>query len=214
MKEFEREAKLYTDVPCWFETRMGLAADVIVRKAQSIRADLIVIGTRTTDTNSVVGNILGGITTAVIEQQVCAVMAIPITADVNTFGGTIVFGADYLEIRNPQTLHPLMDIAKAFDASIHILNANPVPENLEADEPGEEQLERLLDGYKVCFDYSDEADVEHALQHCVAEENASLLVMIARQRGLWQGLFHQSHTRRMALHTQVPLLVLVLPDLL
>jgi nucleotide-binding universal stress UspA family protein len=208
LKAYEAEVKPALSVPCRFESKMGLVADVIRREAKSYHADLIVMGTK--GASGVLDNLLGSITSAVIESHEFPVLTIPMGTQFNGLR-TIVFGTDYREIRNPLTIRPLTDLARAFLSKIHIINATPVPESVGVEYTGEEQLERLLQDYEVCFDYTDEPDIEKALRDCVRQEKASLLVLIAHRRGFWKGLFHHSVTRSMALHSQVP--VLVLPDL-
>ncbi|MCU0354556.1 MAG: universal stress protein [Cytophagales bacterium] len=209
MAAYQEEVRETVNVPVTFETRLGLVTDVVLREAQAIRADLIVMGTH--GASGLFGGALGSITSAVIERHVLPVLAVPPNAVFNGLD-TIVFGADYHEFRNSLTLKPLTELAQAFDSKIHILNATPVPEKMGGNYTGEEQLERLLRNHRVCFDYTDEADVEKALTQCMKDEKGSLLVLVARQRGFWEGLFHRSVTRSMALHSRTPLLIL--PDLL
>ncbi len=208
MKLFQESVTPELRIPCRFETHIGMTVDVILHKAYELEADLIVMGTK--GNSGMIGHVLGSITSALIQRHTFPVLAVPLQAVWNPWQ-TVVFGTDYQEIHNPSILQPLKDIVLAFQAKIHVLNANPVPEKMSEEEYiGEEQLEILLHNYNVCFDYSDEADVERALTQCVHDEKASMLVMIAHQRNFWQGLFHRSLTRSMALHTHVPLLIL--PD--
>lgn len=207
MNEYSKRVADLIEVPCSFETKMGLAADVIIDEFHSRHADLVIMGTR--GVNGFLGNILGSVTSAVIERHKVPVLAVP-TNNTGNFN-TIVFGTDYTEIQNLETLRPMIDLARSFGSNIHILNARFVPGNEELVYAGEEQLERLFENLKIYFDYTCEEDVEKALLDCMKQDSASLLVMIAHDRGFLNGLFHSSKTRSMALHGHVPLLVL--PDL-
>ncbi|MDJ1499171.1 universal stress protein [Xanthocytophaga agilis] len=204
MNEYAKRVADLIEVPCFFETKMGLAADVIIAEFQAKRADIVIMGTR--GANGVLGNVLGSVTSAVIEGHTVPVLAVP-NSNIGNFN-TIVFGTDYAEIRNPETLRPMIDLAKSYGSHIHILNASFVPGHEDSDYAGEEQLERLFENLKICFDYTCEEDVEKALLDCMKQDSASLLVMIAHDRGFLKGLFHSSKTRSMALHGHVPLLVL------
>ncbi len=206
-KAYENEVKSKLEVPCHFEIKMGLAVDVILREARAEQADLIVMGTH--GASGVLEKLLGSITSAVIQAHEFPVLTIPADAHLNGIN-TMVLGTDYREISNPVSLKPMMDMARSFGSRIHVINATPVPESIGEEYTGEQQLEKLLQDYAVVFDYTDEADVEKALHECVHQEKASLLVLIAHKRNFWQGLFHHSISRSMALHSQIP--VLVLPD--
>ncbi len=56
-------------------------------------------------------------------------------------------------------------------------------------------------------------DFSRTIQSYIGKNNIDLLVMLRKERGFWRDLFHQSMTRKMAIYSEIPLLVLQEKDL-
>jgi nucleotide-binding universal stress UspA family protein len=105
-----------------------------------------------------------------------------------------------------KALQKLVPIAKKFGAHIECLNIqtgeNEVKEVVIAD------WKLLLSEEKVSFTTLINEDVEETILEWINQNNIDLLAVTKHKRGFWDSLFHSSLTKKLAMHSPIPLLVL------
>ncbi|MBK7382381.1 MAG: universal stress protein [Flavobacteriales bacterium] len=104
-------------------------------------------------------------------------------------------------------LKPLLALAKRKKA--HIVIAH-VRTNDIAFEPNADRVAfaKLLGSALHSFVVVQAAEIAPTIDELARTGHIQLVVSIHRKRGSWKGLLHRSKTKRMALHTSIPLLVL------
>ena len=104
-------------------------------------------------------------------------------------------------------LAPLHRLAKRKKAEVIVVH---VRDNIIAFDSGMDRraFKDLLPGVPVSFVTAFGDSVAETIDQMAAGGRIQLVVAVHRQRGFWKGLLHRSKTKRMALHTHVPLLVL------
>jgi nucleotide-binding universal stress UspA family protein len=186
--------------------RMGFLDNELLDVALQFKADLIVMGTR--GATGLVDSLFGSNTAAIIDKKMFPVLAIPSGASYKPLHN-MVMAADYHPLSHAKVLAPMLELSAATGAHINVLYIDKHPDSMSKVQcKAEEQLERILVEYEPTFHFSAESDVFKGINEFIKEENSGMLVMIARKKNVLQQLLNRSHTRHMALHSTVPLLVL------
>jgi len=192
-----------------FDTVSGLG-DLTrnVRNAvKELSADYIVMGTQGA---SGIGEVLmGSHTASVIKHTECPVICVPENAHFKPFK-KVVLATDFQSIRDEAILDPLQQLARQYDAEVCILNVRS-SENEPV--PIEEATEGFaLHGYfnetPHKFSTTNADKVEHGIQDFAHNNQSDLIALIKRNHSFWERLFNRSTTKKMAFHSDIPLLVL------
>jgi nucleotide-binding universal stress UspA family protein len=186
----------------------GFAVDEILDLASTSRYDLIVMGTR--GNGSSINQLLGSTSTALLKRSPIPVMAIPATA---TFKApvNIVMACDFHQVNNPAIFGTLSSLCKRFHGQVSLLNIvapGELPEKKKAVEGI--KLERYLEGIKHEFCFQEDEHVEMGVDTFLQNHPSDLLVIVPHQHTFLDRLFFKAHTKKLMLHTTIP--VLALPD--
>lgn len=185
--------------------------EVLEEALEKFEVDLIVMGTKG---SGGLNSIFGSNTAAAILQIKCPMLVIPENAQ---FSATknILLATDYQMRAKDETLRPLAQIAKAFESKVNVLTVNE-EEDYEA---FTEALEHLANEYKDAIGAAQyeqhhihDLSVEEGIEDFVTAHSVDLLVMVTHDRGFFSRLMNHSHTKRMALHTEIPMLALHEPE--
>lgn len=186
--------------------RAGFAADVVAQVCKELKPDLVVMGTK--GATSPIDRMLGSITSQVINEIKCPILAVPESA-VYSPVRSIAYATDFSE-KNRQSISVLGDLAKAMQASV--IAVTVIGGTDQEPDPGDQHaLENTyrhdsgVDDLMLRFVRSD--DVSEALASFMEDEGADILAASTFHRGFLKSLFHRSVTRRLALYAQKPLLV-------
>ena len=187
---------------------VGFPQEAILQIAKDEDVDLIVMGMQ--GSNSTLDKMLGSISTAIIKEADCPVLAIPSDAK---FSGIdhLIYALDF-EFRDLIAINLLKDWGKFLNADIHCLHV------MEGDEDTEivsRNIETLYEIYqnkkrkigKVTFEVLT-GELEQSIIDFTNELDVDIFVMATHKRSLVQGLLQQNTTVQIANEIQVPLLVL------
>lgn len=128
-----------------------------------------------------------------------------------TYNGVekICLAFDNKHTGNEAALGQLSGISERLSAELHVLNVQNNTEITDKNPDIDEHAKELLAGanpqYHILFD---ETDIDERIQSFNKENNITWLAMIRRHHSFFEGLFHKSHTKAIAHHAQLPILVL------
>jgi nucleotide-binding universal stress UspA family protein len=169
--------------------------------------ELVVMGMRG---ESLTRKLFGSITSSVLQLGRYPVLVVPEEArHQGILRILFAIKANYLSPRHSLRLLP--DIAQAYGAEVKILHVETPAEREHAEnlvKAGGTNMEKLLRGIKHSYAFIEDEDVLRGLERGIEENGADLLVMVPHKANFWEALLNKSHTRKMALHTHVPLLAL------
>ncbi len=187
------------------KVEFGSAVEWLSSLVEKEDFDLIVMGTKG-DTNAI-GSVIGSVASHAINDVLCSVLVIP--EDVRSFNITeVLYATDFHKTNNHSYLNTLLRLMEVYDPNIEIVNFK---ESLESHEfPSKEELmtDHAFEDFKHSFHFIETTDVEKGIFDFVEENNCDLIVVLTKHYNLWQRIFHRSVTKKVALHTKVPLLVL------
>lgn len=184
----------------------GFAIDVIKEVCEKDEVDLVIMGTK--GATNLTDTLFGSVTTDIIRHTDQPVLVIPEKAK---FEGiyNIAFATD-LSMAEPYLLTQVSRIANKFRATLHCVHINIKPrQKYKIIEHIEDEVKQLnTSPLRVEFTEVNSSSIIEGLEAFIADNQIDMLVMYAHHNTIWDRLFHASLTRKMALHTTTPLLVL------
>lgn len=186
----------------------GSAVEVVLRTSIEEEADLIVMGTK--GASGLLGSLIGSNTALVIEEAPVPVLAIPHNVAYRPIQ-KIAIATDFYKLQQ-DAIAKAIEYAELFNAELHCIHVD-VAHNPLISERMAKLCSDFADTPKLSFEVLDVEDskgnVEDVLETIdkyVKEKNVDMLVMQTHKRTFFQKLFSVSYTKKMAFHTDIPLL--------
>lgn len=184
----------------------GDLPNVVQRFANDpVPPDAVVMGTQ--GASGLKEVLLGSNTADVVRNGHLPVIAVP---EKNTYRSPkrIILADDGGPV-NKQTMKLLVDLARWSQSEVLIVRV--VNEDTTVGEGGSSIFDTLLGAIPHSYHYLSSGDVSKALHDMADQNDADLVVIVHRQRGLFDQLFHRSTAAHLAMHTHIPMLVLQQP---
>lgn len=188
------------------EVLMGTAEARIKEIAVDKNIDLVIMGTKGEHNN--LQNTFGSITTGTMNQAPCPILVVPEKA-IQRKIKTIGYATD-LRPSDPYHIWEIGRLLAPFAAILRVVHIEKRP-----DEERPLNMKNLQDFFasnvpslQVNFHNIATKNVEEELANFEETWEVDLMVMAKPNRGFFQRLFHRSVTKKFALHTDVPLLIL------
>lgn len=201
----ELQKKYGKNLDVEYLSSQGFASDEITDLAKEKNCDLIVMGTKGMEGST---NFWGGNTVDVIKHTHCDVLVIPEKAEFKKID-KIVFAFDYKFIKDSSLFRNFLELASLFDSEILIFNMQDSRVHPAADKELEGiKLEHVFENVKHKYVFSEHENIVDAINTFADVNNAEMICMIRKSHNLFQQILSKSNTKRMALHTHLPLLIL------
>lgn len=121
----------------------------------------------------------------------------------------IALATDFRHVVESTPVEPIKQILDATQAKLYVLHIDHNKKEYNENTPFESlMLDTLLEGYSPEYHFVDNADFTEGINEFVQDNNIDLIVTIPKKHGLFEGLFKRSHTKMLAYHTHVPLMVI------
>ncbi|MFN0276810.1 MAG: universal stress protein [Chitinophagales bacterium] len=210
LKQFKEELKsTYSDsneefVRVLGMVRMGLVADEIVRSAEEIQADFIVLGIK--HSSGLSRALFGSSVMQVIKRSKTGVITVPEKykhADVHH----IAYATD-LTFSDNEIINRLLALAKNFSATVkcfHVHDSKLDTENLIIKE-FIEQYKTEANAGLIYFQLIDNLNVVDGIDYFVKEHKIDLLCVM-KQKHYWIDIFDKQITKHLVFHEDVPMLI-------
>lgn len=186
--------------------RYGFVADEICDFALKNEADLIILGT--TGASGAVEILFGSNASSVVSKTLIPVMVIPkniVYKDLTR----IVYATDYNEPEFPSMMR-LIYFAEQYDCPLDIVHVKSESDRYFNSENNFFKKNKAQFSYpNMSFIELEKGDVVSSINQYVDDKQVDLLVMAKHNRSFFDRLFHSSLSKKMAIHTHIPLLVLV-----
>lgn len=193
----------YADQGISFATHyeFGTLQFVVEQMHETDHADVVVLGT--TGASGLKELLVGSNASEVIQNVKCPVICVPMGAPV-VVPTNIVLASDLKSLSGKDVLRPLVNLATRVNAQVTVVNV------CENDETAviTPDLSSMLPGVNASFKTVVNESASEGIDKAVKELDGDLLVMVPRTVSWFQSLFQRSVTKRMSMHTTVPLLSL------
>ncbi len=185
----------------------GFAVDEINTYTKTNPVELIVIGMH--GAGYLVEKLIGSVTTSLLREANCPVLAIDQKVKFKT-PKKIVLACDYKHIKR-SALEPLKGLASLFDSHIYILNVAPEKAPVLNDIEGAVcglSLDHSFEKIDHSFQYTSNENIVDGINEYVSSQQMDMVVMVPRKYSLLKTFFYEPNTKKIAFHTNVPVLAL------
>jgi nucleotide-binding universal stress UspA family protein len=207
LKRFARENRLDQIEVEYTLKESGEVIPAIVNEAEAIKADMIVMGTMG---KHGLAEIFFGTTAAkLMEQAKCPVYIVPNTASyrgIENIAVTLQYKQGELEL-----IEKALALARRLGAQLHCLHVDVYdPEKIKL---RKEEYEHAFEGQSgITFHTHYELDTEKGILDFMKENMMDVLVMRVHHHSLFRELFSHSLAKRIAFHSDVPLIALPMAE--
>jgi len=188
--------------PAMDTTTLAVSANTI---AEKYNADMVVMGI--TGKGSAEQVLAGSNTMRVARECRCPVLIIPPGAPIEPVL-RIVFACDLQKVTETTPVMELKKLLDNFKAPLMVVNVEHKGKDFTSEmSTNASSLYLLLETYQPAFHYVNNVDTVAGITEFAVSNKASLIIMIPRSHGFFEGLFHRSVSRKLAYHTSIPLLL-------
>lgn len=170
------------------------------------KIDLVTIGISGKENNG--RNIIGSNTLKIIKECKTSLLIVPSAATFNGIKKSIL-AIDLHDIAETLPVAQLKQLLTKLSSKLVVVNVEH-HETMDANTLMKEEtnLHHLLKDLDTEYEYLDYKNKAEGLLMFVEKQNINLLIVVHRKYGLIEQLFHTSITKKLAIKTDVPLIIL------
>lgn len=186
------------------EVRIGFHGEEIARAAEELDAAYIVTSVR--DVPLVNRVLFGGTVNAILRHTNRPVITLPEHQPLHQFQ-RIGYATDF-SLDDGALITRLLDFARLYDARVYCFHVHDSNLDVEYDilRELEEMYSTEITEGRITFYLQENLRILNGLEYFIQEHNLDMLAMM-RQKHYWPEFLNGSHTRSMALHARIPMLI-------
>ena len=186
-------------------TMQGLLVDGIAKLSESETIDMIVMGTK--GASGIKEILIGSNAVNVMRHAKPPVILVPKETKVHVIRN-IVFATDLRYINGFSSIKPLRNIVKSTGSKLEILHLQS-----DSDDPTEMNREELrlstvFSDVPHRFHFEEMTQPEDDILDFAHKMGADLIAVVSRHYGFFYRMLHRSVSRKLSMHTDIPVLVL------
>lgn len=121
---------------------------------------------------------------------------------------SILFACDFNQVVETTPIAPIKAILNETGAKLFVLNIDHANKHFTPETPFESlMLDTLLHGYNPEYHFADSHDFIDGINNFATEKDIDLIITIPKKHNLFERLFKHSHTKQLAFHSHIPLMV-------
>lgn len=186
--------------------KVGSLTNSVLEIQKNQQIDLIIMGTSAPSDSSLTKSK----TSELVKAADCSVLVVPsIVEDFQLKSIALVLGKD--EIKNKKALSVLLDIARKFNAKVHVLTIENEPGVYgysSTDEKNENLLEYYLDSFYQDHMFIENKDVVKGIANYVSEKEIDAIAILPRNHAKKSSPSEGKLTEALTLQSKVPLLAI------
>jgi nucleotide-binding universal stress UspA family protein len=169
------------------------------------KTDMIVMGV--TGSGKIAESLIGSFAIDVSRKATVPVIIVPPDAAYTDIK-EIMLACDFSKVVETTPVDAIKKIIDETKAKLFVVNIDHKNKHFTAETPFESlMLDTLLQGYNPEYHFLDDADFVHAINKFAIDKKVDLIITIPKKMGWFDALFHKSHTKALAFHSHVPLMV-------
>jgi nucleotide-binding universal stress UspA family protein len=178
---------------------------------EEVGADIIVMGI--TGTSRIEEVFIGSTAISVMKVTRVPVMIVPAEAKYTSIKN-VMLACDFKNVVQITPVPLIKRMLDATGAALHVVNVYENEKEITSDKTFQKELlESLLKEYNPAFQFINSDDFIDGVNQFVDASNIDLIIAIPRKHKLFEGLFKERHTKRLAFHSHVPLMYIHREDL-
>ncbi len=190
------------------EVVIGFPVEELVKASSDPDTDMIVMGA--TGEKGLLGKLFGTVSTNVAQKASCPVLLVP--KGVKFDGFKNILYASNFESASEETLNRLVSFANSFQSNVHFVHVSDEDKRQDYKAVEKKLFETLFHEGEPSFSFTmsnvEGTSVVESLDEYALRHQIDLVVLVSPQRSFWEGLFHKSVTKAMALNTKFPIMAL------
>jgi nucleotide-binding universal stress UspA family protein len=206
LQKFRSQLQASCNGPMLFETKseFQLLTSGVEELCKHHEIDAIVMGV--TGGSKVEEVLIGSNTVSVAKHVTVPVFIIPKNATYKNIKN-ILLACDFRKVVDTMPVQAIKNLLDLTKAKLQILNVSE--KQTKPDEAFESLLlDTLFNGYGPEYHFIHDTHYTEAINHFADEHAIDLIITIPKKHGLFEGLFRKSHTKSLAFHSHVPLMVI------
>lgn len=187
------------------EVRLGVFKDELIFMCERINPYAVVMGSQ--GKTAVENFLMGGHAGKTINHFAWPMITVPPTAvfaDIKK----IAIAYDFDAAIDEDLMKDIKLLALDFKATVDIINATGENEFDAEFSSLSHTLERAFNPVKINYNFLSAHNTEDGILDFVDNNNIDLLIVMPKQHNFFQQLFQKSHTKKLVLHSHVPVLSL------
>ncbi|MGC8749850.1 universal stress protein [Hydrotalea sp.] len=186
-------------------SEFNFLTDGIKGVCEKMNIDLIIMGI--TGGDAIEENLFGSNTINVAKHVHVPVIIVPKHAPIKPIE-KVLFLSDFQQVVETTPAKPILNILDATHAALYVMNIDKDNSHFTADTPHQSlMLHNLLHQYDPEYHFVDSDNFMEATNTFVHQHKIDLLITIPKRRSFFDTIFKRSHTKMMAFHSNVPLMV-------
>lgn len=152
---------------------------------------------------------IGSTTLSVINHNVSPVLIVPPDATYKPIKN-VVFASDFKDVEQTTPKKELRHFLSLVRPTLHVVNVD-VDHYVELTEEYQQEkgkLNAILDGFNPEYAFIRMYDFVESINLFAMDRNADVIITVPRKHSFLEGIFKQSHTKKLAYHTHIPILAL------
>jgi nucleotide-binding universal stress UspA family protein len=187
------------------DTRLGDTVDELEALCDRIQPFAVIMGT--SDSSGIEQSLFGSNTMSAIHRLKWPIIAMPPGRQYGKGIRKIGFACDFKKVVETTPAGVIKDVAKQFNAELHVLNVDYNNKNFTDDIPRQNiLLQSMLQEVNPQYDFIQHEDVEEGINEFAEKNNLDLLIIIPKKHTLLEGLFKKSATKKLVFHSHVPVM--------
>ncbi len=200
------EATVADHIPIDTLSEFSLLAAGLDEVCKKVGADLIVMGI--TGGGALEENLVGSNTISVAKHSTVPVIIVPANASFTQIK-EVLLACDYKKVVETTPVQPIKNLLAATGAKLFVLNVDHNNKAYNSEVPFESlMLDILLQGCNPEYHFVDSPDFTEAINAFAREKQVDIIITIPKRHGWFESLFRKSHTKMLAFHSDVPLMVI------
>ena len=208
LEQFKISVKSYFDSGITIDaiSEYGMISADINDICRSNNVDSIVMGV--TGGGKLEETLIGSFAIDVARRAEVPVIIVPPNAEFSAIN-EVMLACDFSKVVETTPVAPIKKILDATGAKLIVVNIDHKNKHFKAETPFESlMLDTLLHGYNPEYRFIDDVDFVEGINKVALETQADLIITIPKKMGWFDGLFKKSHTKMLAFHSHVPLMVI------
>lgn len=207
LKNFRKELQSRCEESITIETKseFQLLTSGVESLCKKEVIDLVVMGI--TGGSKVEEVLIGSNTISVARHVHVPVIIVPQHAKYNSIK-EVVLACDFKQVKENTPVEPIKKILSITKAKFFVLNVDYNNKDFTPATPQENIiLQNLFGDFNPEYHFINDKHFTDAINHFVEENEVDLIITIPKKHGWFEGLFKRSHTKQLAYHSHVPLMV-------
>ncbi len=208
LEQFKSQLKatVADHIPMDTLSEFSLLAAGLDEVCKKVEADLIVMGI--TGGGALEENLVGSNTISVAKHSTVPVIIVPANASFTPIK-EVLLACDYKKVVETTPVQPIKSLLAATGAKLFVLNVDHNNKGYNSEVPFESlMLDTLLQGCNPEYHFVDSPDFTEAINAFAREKEVDIIITIPKKHGWFESLFRKSHTKMLAFHSDVPLMVI------